>query len=89
MAGLIFFLWLPCVVIAAIIGNKKKNVLPAVIAGLLLGPLGIGVAFLLPDKRRTCPRCGHLMDPEDVFCSNCHREVGHHGLARIPGKPMY
>ncbi len=47
-----FFIWLYCLVLGALTGSRKGQIVPGFILPFLLGPLGLLVVFFLPNKKR-------------------------------------
>jgi hypothetical protein len=43
--------------------------------GLFLGPFGLVLVFLLPDRRPKCPVCRVTVDPEALICPHCHTNL--------------
>ncbi|HUJ90034.1 MAG TPA: hypothetical protein VLX12_07565 [Syntrophorhabdales bacterium] len=65
---LVWFSWLLCSVVAALVGARKNAARSAFAAGMLLGPLGILVALMMKRDPETRPLC-----EEDGFSDTCHR----------------
>jgi hypothetical protein len=58
-------------IIEAIIGKMKGQPIGGLIFGLLLGPLGWLITFLVSDVRPKCPACGGVVVPGFPKCKNC------------------
>ena len=74
---IIFFL-LICGVIGAALRSSKNEAGAGFLAGLLLGPLGILIAVLMPasEKARArtekqCPDCAEWVKQEATVCKHC------------------
>jgi rRNA maturation protein Nop10 len=62
--------WLLFTAIGALIGHRKGRILEGVIAGLLLGPIGVlWIAFA--EARPVCPECGGFTVKDARKCRHC------------------
>lgn len=43
--------------------------------GLLVGPLGWFLVYILPSKRMPCPHCRTPVDKKATVCLKCNRSV--------------
>lgn len=68
------FFWIVCGIIGAGIGAQKNSSMQGFFAGLLLGPLGLLVAFAL-DNREKCPKCQHRLDEGVRMCGVCREPI--------------
>lgn len=73
---------LSLIVTSAILGYKGRRSWLAVALSLLLGPVGIVVALMMPDRRpvgptrwRRCPFCAEPIRREAVVCKHCRRDL--------------
>jgi uncharacterized membrane protein YeaQ/YmgE (transglycosylase-associated protein family) len=61
-----------CGGIGMVVANTKGNAAPGFFLGVLMGPVGILIAMLLPEnsssKRAKCRSCGH---PHEGFTKRC------------------
>jgi len=62
--------WFTCAVIGAIVGNAKMAPAQGALLGLLLGPLGILIAFAI-DARPQCGNCGGKVNGRVRVCQHC------------------
>lgn len=67
---LVFVTWLFCGLAGFFTAEAKSAGFSGLLAGLLLGPLGIIVALGL-DQRPRCPRCQGRLDGEGQACQHC------------------
>jgi len=67
---------------AACFASRGKNVVGGFFLGLLLGPIGLGVAIVVwastppPEKTRLCIYCRAEVPFEATVCRHCTREIG-------------
>lgn len=66
---------IPCAIAGAMIGAKKDEAGSGFFLGLLLGPLGVLIAFLLRGNRQTCPFCLELIPYGAKVCAHCQRDI--------------
>ncbi len=79
--------WVLCGVVAAVIAsNKGGSGVLGFIVGLLLGPIGVIIAFFMGNEkaavaaqitsgdRKKCPRCAELVQPDALVCKHCGNE---------------
>ncbi len=73
---------LSLIVTSAILGYKGRRSWLAVALSLLLGPVGIVVALMMPGRRRVgpatwrrCPFCAEPIRREAVVCKHCRRDL--------------
>ncbi len=85
----IALIWIVCGVISAMVaGNKGRSGCAWFAMGLLLGPLGLIWALVMPSNHATleeqailsgeyskCPYCAELIRSEAVKCRYCGSEV--------------
>jgi hypothetical protein len=75
--------WVICVFIAGFIaGAKGRSTLEAVALALLLGPIGLLIEALLPNRSskgtpawRVCPMCAECVRVEAKVCRYCGHEL--------------
>ena len=71
----VFFIWLTCVVISAVVGAKRGNPLGGTFLGVMLGPLGLVIVLLSKDKNRVpCPFCAEKIQKKAKICLFCRKE---------------
>jgi len=67
-------LWLIFGIAAALIGSQRGgNGCLWFGAGLVLGPIGLVLAFVVPGEK--CPSCKSNVHPEATVCPKCSREI--------------
>ncbi len=85
----ILLIWIICGVISAIVaGNKGRSGCAWFAMGIMLGPLGLIWALVMPSNRagleeqaiesgqyRKCPYCTELVRSEAVKCRYCGSEL--------------
>jgi len=76
------FPWLPCVAMAARIGDTERPPPTGLLLGVLSGPLGVIMAACV-DERPECPRCGGRLNGQHALCRHCGVELHWH-----IGRPM-
>jgi hypothetical protein len=67
-----------CALIGAGVGRQRGQQDTGLLLGLLLGPVGVVVAALLPDRaeeRRPCPHCAEMIRVAASVCRFCGRDV--------------
>lgn len=67
-------LWVVCGIAGGVIAGQKDAAGAGLLAGLLLGPIGVLVAFAM-DGRRACPQCGGRLNGEPKVCQHCGANV--------------
>jgi len=72
--------WLLTAAIGAALGATKGRSNEGFALGLLLGPIGLIIALLLPAKpmagARRCPLCRETVADDATVCPHCQREIG-------------
>lgn len=71
----IFFFWLLCAIVAAVIGGRRNRTGTGFFLGVLFGPFGILFALLLKGNRIKCSYCRELIDPQATVCPHCRTEL--------------
>ncbi len=85
----IFIVWLVCGFICSVIaGSKGRSAGGFFLMGLLLGPLGVIVAAVLPRNEnqiekenlesgtmKKCPMCAELIKSEAIKCKHCQSDI--------------
>jgi len=58
-------------------GDKGRGLIQGFFLGLVLGPVGVVIAFLLPERKaaNTCPACGKCAPEEAAFCPHCRARL--------------
>lgn len=72
---LIIIFWFLCVIIGAILGHRKGELIGGLLFGLLLGPIGVVIVLLHKGNRQACPYCRELMHKEATVCPHCQRAL--------------
>lgn len=74
-ASVIVLLWLILGFIGALIGKEKGRTGDGFCLGILLGPIGIIIIFLLgPAGGRRCWACRSYLNPAATVCARCGRD---------------
>jgi len=69
---LIFFLgWLVCIAFSTMLGNVRGRTGDGLAAGLLLGPVGVIYAGLMPYGTVKCNHCRMWCFKDADVCHNC------------------
>lgn len=71
--GLFAFWILFGVVTALIARNKGEPVITAFIVGIILGPIGLIIIFLIAGKK--CPYCKSRIHTEAIICPKCQQNL--------------
>lgn len=71
----LFLFWIACAIAGAAVGGRVNSAGTGFILGLILGPLGLIIAFTLKGDRRKCPFCAELVKPEAKVCPHCQRDI--------------
>ena len=72
---MIVLLWLVLGFIGALIGKEKGRTGDGFCLGILLGPIGLIIIFLLaPAGGRRCWACRSYLHPEAAVCARCGRD---------------
>ncbi len=86
-------IWLVCGAIAAHLYQQRgQSQATGFLGGLLLGPIGVILALLSPNKLPKCPHCAERIQPDAKICKHCKQPVPesfHQSASRrpIPHKP--
>jgi hypothetical protein len=67
--------WIVCPIVGAFIGNARGRALGGFLAGLLLGPLGLIVAFMLKPMGRECASCRGIVPAQATKCLHCGSDL--------------
>lgn len=73
--------------LGAVVGSQKNAPVTGFFLGLLLGPLGVLLAWLI-DQRDQCGRCGGRLNGTPSVCPHCHATVAH-GARSAPRPEAY
>jgi hypothetical protein len=73
-ASVITVFWLACAFVAGVVGSRHQSGYLAAFCGLLFGPLGIVLAFVL-DGRPQCPECNGRLDGKPRVCRHCRAAI--------------
>ena len=68
-------IWLAFGIVGAMIGSKKDAGCFGFIMGVLLGPIGLLIAWLSKGNRIQCPYCKERIDPKATVCSHCQKDL--------------
>jgi hypothetical protein len=52
----LFLIWVPCAIIAVVVGTSKGRAPLSVAVGVVLGPLGMVIMLCVPPSRETAVR---------------------------------
>lgn len=67
---------IPSVITGYYVGKRTGNALNAALWALLLGPAGVVIGFVLPDRTRyECPQCAELVKHRASVCPHCRSEL--------------
>src|SRR5271157_3833652 len=85
--------WIIGTFVFAIIGyllgkNLKGKAIAGLWLGLILGPIGLLIIFLLTDLRPHCPRCGSVINPNYPVCPNCKSDIESSKIENIPDNSL-
>jgi predicted nucleic acid-binding Zn ribbon protein len=73
---LVWAILVVCSVVAGkIYQSKGRSRNAGLLAGCLLGPLGILLAFLTPPLLSKCPSCELMVRPQGKTCPRCGHEI--------------
>ena len=62
--------------VGAAIGSTRRQIFSGLVWGVILGPIGWVIVFMLPDLRAKCPECrGSLPDAQVRRCRHCGSEL--------------
>jgi len=75
--------WFACVVAGGVVGARRNAPQGGALAGALLGPLGVVVAFAL-DGRPQCPRCAGRLDGKGHVCQHCRAALAWPEFGEVP-----
>lgn len=80
VSGALFYLALvligPSSIAGYYVGKKSGNTIAGLVWGSLLGPMGVVVAWALPDKNREpCPYCAEQILSSARLCPHCRSDV--------------
>lgn len=76
MIGWVIGLVISCIifgVLGAIVGSRREKGVMGFYLGLLLGPIGVIVAFAL-DGRQSCVKCNSRLNGKPAVCPHCGQE---------------
>ncbi len=62
--------WILSIIAGALAGTSREATLEGVLAGLLLGPIGV-LAMIGYDGRRQCPQCKSRYSHDAKICPGC------------------
>jgi RNA polymerase subunit RPABC4/transcription elongation factor Spt4 len=67
---------IPSVIAGYYVGKRTGNALNAALWALVLGPAGVLIGFVLPDRTRyECPQCAELVRHSASVCPHCRSEL--------------
>ena len=67
----VLFFWSLCGLLGAIAGSFRSALVVGGLLGLVLGPLGVIIAFAA-DNRSKCPACDKPLNNGQLNCPQCH-----------------
>jgi hypothetical protein len=68
-------LWLVFGIVGAMIGDKKGKGGLGFLLGVLLGPFGVLIIFLIKGNQKTCPYCRGTIHPDAIRCPHCQKDL--------------
>ncbi len=67
---------IPSVITGYYVGKRTGNALNAALWALVLGPAGVVIGFVLPDRTRyECPQCAELVKHSASVCPHCRSKL--------------
>jgi len=74
LAQFLAILYVISLIVSVAVGIKKKIAGEGIIAGLLLGPIGM-IYILLKKPRAKCSYCGGLIEKGAIKCKHCGADL--------------
>jgi hypothetical protein len=74
-AVVIFVIVLAATLCAVIARAKERGAATWFLVGVLLGPIGVIVALLVPSARVECPHCRERIRPAASVCPHCRSQL--------------
>lgn len=61
--------------VGLLVGWRRNRVVLGAVAGVVLGPIGWWVTWMLPARLRECPACSRPIRVQAVTCRHCGADV--------------
>ncbi len=78
--GMAILVWMVCVALAFIVGIVRGRAMEGILAGFLLGPVGL-LWILATGNKSFCPFCKKRIDSSASVCAYCQRDLPQDAMA--------